>query len=73
MAPGAILGIWSSYAAEMTMLPELVGAFNGFGGLAAALEGIGLYLDPTATYLVRNGKFVAPQTNPMVRRNRPRR
>lgn len=67
MVPGAVLGIWTSYAVDMTTLPELVGAFNGFGGLAAALEGIGLYLDPTATYLARNGVSIVPQTNPMVR------
>lgn len=67
MAPGAICGLYSSYAVGMTSLPEMVAAYNGFGGLAAALEGIGLYLDPTATYLVRQGQLVAPQTNAMVR------
>jgi NAD/NADP transhydrogenase beta subunit len=30
--PGAIIGIWSSYAVDMTSLPEMVGAYNGFGG-----------------------------------------
>jgi NAD(P) transhydrogenase subunit beta len=44
MAPGMILGVWSGMVVEITGLPELVGAYNGFGGLAAALEGIGLYL-----------------------------
>lgn len=44
MAPGIICGLWSAIAVEITGLPELVGAYNGFGGLAAALEGIGLYL-----------------------------
>jgi NAD/NADP transhydrogenase beta subunit len=67
MIPGAIVGIWSSYAVEMTSLPEMVGAYNGFGGLAAALEGFGLYLDPSATFLVRNGDNLVSQTNPMVR------
>ena len=70
MAPGALFGLYSSYAVGMTSLPEMVAAYNGFGGLAAALEGIGLYLDPTATYLVRHGQLVAPQTNAMVRYGR---
>ena len=55
MAPGIIIGIWSAVSVEITGLPELVGAYNGFGGLAAALEGIGLYLDPDATVLRRGG------------------
>lgn len=60
MAPGALAGVWSAYAVAMTGLPEMVGAYNGFGGLAAALTGIGLYLDPDATNLVRgvNGQAV---------------
>jgi NAD/NADP transhydrogenase beta subunit len=66
MAPGIIFGVWSGLAAEMTALPELVGAYNGFGGLAAALEGIGLYLDPDATNLVRNGKVITELTDPML-------
>ena len=66
MAPGAVIGIWSAYAAAMTTLPELVGAYNGFGGLAAALEGIGLYLDPNAKYIVRDGVAVAQQTDAML-------
>jgi NAD(P) transhydrogenase subunit beta len=44
MAPGIVFGIYSALSVEITGLPELVGAYNGFGGLAAALEGIGLYL-----------------------------
>lgn len=55
IAPGASLGLWSAYSVAMTTLPEMVGAYNGFGGLAAALTGIGLYLDPNAKYLVRHG------------------
>jgi NAD/NADP transhydrogenase beta subunit len=66
MAPGIVLGVWSGLAVECTALPELVGAYNGFGGLAAALEGLGLYLDPNATYLVRNGEIEAPLTTPML-------
>ena len=58
MAPGIIISI--------TGLPELVGAYNGFGGLAAALEGIGLYLDPYATDFVRDGEVVDEQTSSML-------
>jgi NAD/NADP transhydrogenase beta subunit len=50
----------------MTGLPEMVGAYNGFGGLAAALTGYGLYLDPTATTLVREGESIVHQTSPML-------
>lgn len=39
MAPGILFGLWSAMSVEITGLPELVGAYNGFGGLAAALEG----------------------------------
>jgi NAD/NADP transhydrogenase beta subunit len=66
MAPGIVAGIWSAMAVEITGLPELVGAYNGFGGLAAALEGIGLYLDPDAQYLVRNGERIQPLTDSML-------
>jgi len=66
MVPGIVLGMWSALSVEFTGLPELVGAYNGFGGLAAALEAIGLYLDPLATYVIRGGKIVGQQTSPML-------
>ena len=66
MGPGIIFGLWSAVSVEITGLPELVGAYNGFGGLAAALEAIGLYLDPNATYLVRGGEKVAMLNNAML-------
>ena len=44
MAPGALIGLVSAYMVGMTELPEMVGLYNGFGGLAAALEGYGLYV-----------------------------
>jgi NAD/NADP transhydrogenase beta subunit len=66
MAPGAVFGLWSGYAVAMTGLPEMVGAYNGFGGLAASLTGIGLYLDPDAIYLIRGGDRVAQQTSAML-------
>jgi len=66
MAPGMVLGIWSAWAVAMTMLPEMVGAYNGFGGLAAALTGYGLYLDPNAQFLVREGDQLVLLSNPML-------
>jgi NAD/NADP transhydrogenase beta subunit len=66
MAPGIIVGLVSAVSVEITTLPELVGAYNGFGGLAAALEGIGLYLDPNAANFVRDGKVIATQTDAML-------
>ena len=44
MGPGAAIGLGTAYAVEMVQLPEMVGAYNGFGGLAAALTGYGLYV-----------------------------
>lgn len=66
MAPGIVVGLWSAMSVEITGLPELVGAYNGFGGLAAALEGIGLYLDPSATKFVREGTEITDQTDAML-------
>jgi len=66
MGPGLIIGVWSAIAVEIVTLPELVGAYNGFGGLAAALEAIGLYLDPDARNFVRGGEVVAEQTDAML-------
>lgn len=66
IAPGALLGLWSAVAVEMTTLPEMVGAYNGFGGLAAALTGYGLYLDPDNTHLIREGVIRAEQTDAML-------
>jgi NAD(P) transhydrogenase subunit beta len=66
MAPGAILGLVSAYAVGMTGLPEMVGAYNGFGGLAAALTGIGTYLDPQATLVIRNGNVITEQSDSML-------
>ena len=66
MAPGILIGLGSAFGVAMTGLPEMVGAYNGFGGLAAALEGVGLYLDPSARYLVRDGKELARQSSEML-------
>lgn len=66
MAPGIAIGLASAFGVAMTSLPEMVGAYNGLGGLAAALEGIGLYLDPNAIHLVRYGQPQDKQTDPML-------
>eukprot|EP00980_Cylindrotheca_fusiformis_P017493 scaffold5490_cov125-Cylindrotheca_fusiformis.AAC.10 len=66
MAPGIVVGLWSAMSVEITGLPELVGAYNGFGGLAAALEGIGVYLDPNAKDFVRDGRALAPKNDAML-------
>jgi NAD(P) transhydrogenase beta subunit len=66
MAPGAAVGLISAHNVAMTGLPEMVGAYNGFGGLAAALTAYGLYLDPTSTELIRHGAVVTVQTNAML-------
>ncbi len=66
MAPGILVGIWSAVSVEITGLPELVGAYNGFGGLAAALEGVGLYLDPNATQLRRGGLDIVQLNSSML-------
>ena len=63
MAPGALIGLTSAAGVAMTGLPEMVGAYNGLGGLAAAIEGLGLYLDPNNTNLSRNGDIVAELTD----------
>jgi NAD/NADP transhydrogenase beta subunit len=66
MGPGIVVGLYSALSVEIVTLPELVGAYNGFGGLAAALEGIGLYLDPNARNFIRGGNLVAEQTDAML-------
>ena len=55
IAPGCLIGLASALYVEMTGLPEMVGAYNGLGGLAAALEGVALYVDPNAAKFVRGG------------------
>ncbi|KAL7551680.1 hypothetical protein ACHAWF_014871 [Thalassiosira exigua] len=66
MAPGFVLGLASALKSTIVGLPVLVGAYNGFGGLAAALEGIGMYLDPNATNFVRHGDILSSQTRAML-------
>eukprot|EP00579_Thalassiosira_antarctica_P032449 CAMPEP_0201994200 /NCGR_PEP_ID=MMETSP0905-20130828/2119_1 /ASSEMBLY_ACC=CAM_ASM_000554 /TAXON_ID=420261 /ORGANISM="Thalassiosira antarctica, Strain CCMP982" /LENGTH=1061 /DNA_ID=CAMNT_0048549131 /DNA_START=463 /DNA_END=3645 /DNA_ORIENTATION=- len=66
MAPGILIGLCSALSVEITGLPELVGAYNGFGGLAALLEGIGFYLDPNAKNFVRGGDVITEKTNAML-------
>lgn len=37
LAVGGAIGLWLARSTEMTSMPELVAAFNGFGGAASAL------------------------------------
>lgn len=37
LAVGAGLGIWAALRVKMTAMPQMVAAFNGFGGIASAL------------------------------------
>merc|ERR1719230_1922191 len=52
----SIVGIMYAYKVITDKLPELVGLFNSFGGLAAAIEGVAVYLDKTAEYSVYTGR-----------------
>jgi len=55
IVPCSIFGIWYAYSVITDRLPELVGLFNSFGGLAAALEGIAVYTDRTAVMSMYTG------------------
>ena len=55
IVPCSIFGIWYAYSVITDRLPELVGLFNSFGGLAAALEGIAVYTDRTAVLSMYTG------------------
>ena len=55
IVPCSIFGIWYAYSVITDRLPELVGLFNSFGGLAAALEGIAVYTDRTAVFSMYTG------------------
>jgi len=34
---GGTVGMWLAFKIEMTAMPQLVGLFNGFGGIASVL------------------------------------
>ena len=55
IVPCSAFGIWYAYSVITDRLPELVGLFNSFGGLAAALEGIAVYTDRTAVMSMYTG------------------
>merc|ERR1719158_1912219 len=55
IVPPSIAGILYAYKVITDKLPELVGLFNSFGGLAAAIEGVAVYTDKTAEWSVYNG------------------
>jgi len=37
LAVGTVIGVWAAVRVQMTAMPQMVAAFNGFGGLASAL------------------------------------
>ncbi len=39
LVAGSIIGAYAAYAVRMTAMPEMVGLFNGFGGLASLVVG----------------------------------
>jgi H+-translocating NAD(P) transhydrogenase subunit beta len=43
MLIGSAIGAYAAYAVKMTSMPEMVGLFNGFGGLASLLVGLAEY------------------------------
>ncbi len=44
LALGSIIGAWSALKVPMTSMPEFVGLYNGFGGLASLLVGVAEYV-----------------------------
>ncbi|KAF4707281.1 hypothetical protein FOZ62_023100 [Perkinsus olseni] len=48
--PGLIIGILLAGHVTMIQMPQMVGLLNAFGGLASALEALGLFLDPNAEF-----------------------
>lgn len=43
MIVGSAIGAYTAYAVKMTAMPEMVGLFNGFGGLSSLLVGMAEY------------------------------
>ncbi|CAD7951945.1 unnamed protein product [Amoebophrya sp. A25] len=48
MAPGIIVGLVMAVKVTMIQMPQLVGLLNAFGGLASAVEAIGMFADENA-------------------------
>eukprot|EP00040_Diaphanoeca_grandis_P024415 m.134137 g.134137 ORF g.134137 m.134137 type:complete len:1210 (+) comp29722_c0_seq1:135-3764(+) len=59
IVPASICGIIYAYTVETDRLPELVGLFNAFGGLAAALEGLAIYVDRYARASIYTGDMLS--------------
>eukprot|EP00397_Hematodinium_sp_SG-2012_P001062 GEMP01001063.1.p1 GENE.GEMP01001063.1~~GEMP01001063.1.p1 ORF type:complete len:1098 (+),score=255.21 GEMP01001063.1:348-3641(+) len=45
IVPGALIGTVMAMKVTMIQMPQLVGLLNSFGGLASALEALGLFMD----------------------------
>lgn len=52
LALGSIIGAWSAMKVPMTSMPEFVGLYNGFGGLASLLVG-------TAEFVLKQPQWAA--------------
>ncbi|CAD7967521.1 unnamed protein product [Amoebophrya sp. A120] len=48
--PGIIIGLLMAWKVTMIQMPQLVGLLNAFGGLASAIEAIGMFADEQAKY-----------------------
>jgi len=48
IAVGAVIGVVMAQKVPMTMMPEMVAVFNGFGGIASALVAVAEYYEQTA-------------------------
>eukprot|EP01156_Anaeramoeba_ignava_P002556 Anaeramoba_ignava/a218725_473.p1 GENE.a218725_473~~a218725_473.p1 ORF type:complete len:1063 (-),score=285.44 a218725_473:31-3219(-) len=46
LVPGLIIGLIMAIRVKMTGMPQMVGILNSFGGLAAFLASVSMYLDP---------------------------
>ncbi len=59
LVPGVAIGVFMAFKVTMIQMPQLVGLLNAFGGLASAVEAVGLFLDKSASekrYLDWNGE-----------------
>eukprot|EP00392_Amoebophrya_sp_AT5.2_P010571 g10636.t1 len=48
--PGMVIGTVLAYKVTMIQMPQLVGLLNAFGGLASAVEAIGMFADKQAKF-----------------------
>lgn len=63
---GAGIGVWLARTTEMTSMPELVAAFNGFGGAASALVAAAEVFRLASVGLTESGPDQAAAFDPMM-------